>query len=271
MKPWARLALAGLATGTVLWAFRRSVPGDFVAPSKGVFVEYSLYSDPAESLRDAGIDFVILQTAVQKRDQKEFVMRDGQALRRTIARINPPGLKPLRIWLWGWPIPSRYKEFTDHIADVIDQANGYVLNIEAKSWSTRDQPKQQLEAIASDLIRRLRAITKKPLFLSSHGRADFAPLPWDALSLLDGGMPQVYDPRNKYDTGLAQRCIDSYRKKGFSTIWPTLGATDASPENMRRMLAETPCVQALTWWSWTTLGRNSEKREIVKGARACQS
>ncbi len=272
MKAWHKLALFGLSLGSLLFAFRSAKASPLERFRKGVFIEFSLFDDVAEELRRAGLDFVIVQTAVQALDKPSFVWRDREALDKVIERINPPGLKPLGIWLWGWPIPEQYKDFVGHLAEVIAHPAviGYVLNIEAKAWSSKDTPEVQLEAIAGDFIDRLRAETDKPLFISSHGRADYAPLPWKALARLDGGMPQVYDRTNKYGPGFAQRCIDSYRKLGFKHVWPTLGAAKAGSERMQEQLLTLPCVEAVTWWTWTSIAKRPERKAVIKGAELCQ-
>ncbi len=263
--PSVAVGVAGLA----VWAFRRptTVVQSF---RKGVFVEFSLFSDPAEEFRRAGLDFVILQTAVQKQGKPDFVWRDSSELQALDKKLNPPGSPPLGIWLWGWPIPGRYKEYVDHVEDVLNNtsAAGYILNIEAKAWSLKKHG-SQLEAIADDFIDRLRAVTNKPLFVSSHGRADYAPLPWKALSRLDGGMPQVYDSTNKYGDGFITRCIQSYREMGFERIWPTLGAVKTDTKRMQEQLLTTPCVEALTWWTWTTIGRSEQRKQVTKGSDPC--
>ncbi|MGB1012758.1 MAG: hypothetical protein ACPG4T_01390, partial [Nannocystaceae bacterium] len=174
---WQRIAVGATVGVVALWAFRKREPTNVVPGAtynKGVFVEFSLFGDPAEELRQAGFDFVIIQTAVQKKSKQEFIWRDAGELNTLIRKLNPPGVRPLGIWLWGWPIPSRYTEFVGHVEDVLENspAAGYVLNIEAKAWSLKDHgPK--LHAITEDFIDRLRAVTSKPLFVSSHGRADY--------------------------------------------------------------------------------------------------
>lgn len=266
-------SLAAGAAGLVALAFHRTARAvEIVDPfRKGVFVEFSLFEDPAEELRRAGFDFIILQTGVQKPGKDEFVWRDSQAIKDVEKKINPPGVRPIRIWLWGWPIPTGYKEYVGHVADVLNNtsAEGYVLNIEAKAWSeTKFGP---LEAVADDFVDRLRAKTRKPLFISSHGRADYAPLPWKALSRLDGGMPQVYDSRNKYGPRFIHRCIQSYQRLGFKRVWPTLGAGLTEVTRMQEQLRNMPCVEAVTWWTWTEIGRNDAKKIVTRDAVPCQA
>ncbi len=259
------------AAGVVAYAFRRSKTEVIEPFRKGVFVEYNLFSDPAEELRKAGLDFIILQTGVQKKTKDDFIWRDSDAVNEVDKRINPPGSKPIRLWLWGWPIPTRYKEYVPHVEDVLNNTNaaGYILNIEARAWS--EKKFGPLEAVADDFIDRLRNVTNKPLFISSHGRADYAPLPWKALSRLDGGMPQTYDATNQYGPKFITKCIQSYRGKGFQRIWPTLGATKTDVPRMKEQLVDLPCVEAVTWWTWTTIGRNDERKQVTKGAVPCQT
>jgi len=268
---WQRAAIGATVGLVALWAFRKRSPTNVIPGAtytKGVFVEFSLFGDPAEELRRAGFDFVIIQTGVQKQSKEEFIWRDAAELNTLIRRLNPPGVRPLGIWLWGWPIPSRYKEYVPHVSDVLNNtaAAGYVLNIEAKAWSMKKFG-PTMEPIADDFITRLRAETDKPLFVSSHGRADYAPLPWKALSRLDGGMPQTYDATNKYGDAFVERCIKSYQEKGFKTVWPTLGAVKTDANRMEEQLDQLPaCVDALTWWTWTSIGRSDKRKLVTAGA-----
>lgn len=271
---WRQFVVPTLAAGVAglaVWAFARR-PRVLERYRRGVFIEYSLFGDPAQELRRAGMDFIILQTAVQKPNKPEFIWRDSAEVKRVAARVNPDGSAPLAIWLWGWPTPARYKEYVEHVDEVLnnsgDLVSGYVLNIEEKAWSTRDT-NVDLEGVAADFVDRLRDVTDKPLFLSSHGRADLTRIPWRALSKLDGGMPQVYDKDNKYGDRFITKCIQSYREAGFKKVWPTLGATRTSPARMQEQLGTVPCVEALTWWSWTTIGRNDERKIITAGSEPC--
>lgn len=56
--------------------------------------------------------------------------------------------------------------------------------------------------------------------------ADVAPLPWDVLAQLDAGMPQCYTADGNKEPGFVERCVDSYRKLGFSAVIPTLRASE---------------------------------------------
>ncbi len=268
---WQRVAVGATVGLLALWAFRKRSPTNVVPGatySKGVFIEFGLYADPAEELRRAGFDFVIIQTAVQKKSKEDFIWRNSGKLNNLIRRLNPPGVRPLGIWLWGWPIPSRYKEYVPHVEDVLENtpAAGYVLNIEAKAWSLKKFG-PQLETVADDFITKLRAVTDKPLYVSSHGRADYAPLPWKALSRLDGGMPQAYDSKNQYGDPFIEKCIRSYQEKGFKTVWPTLGAVKTDAKRMEEQLGQLPpCVDALTWWTWTSIGRSDNRKIVTAGA-----
>lgn len=237
------------------------------AIKKGVFIEHALYDAPADALRELGITWVLVQTGIMKPDRDAWITRDRDALDRLVHRLNPPGSPyNIEIWGWGWPIPSRVGEFAEHTREILNSplVTGYCLDIEAKSWSTRDLGEGPMDASARALIAEIRKGARKPLMLSSHGRADLTPLPWDALAQLDAGMPQCYDADGNKEPGFVQRCVDSYRKLGFSAVIPTLGASATGAEQMRRQVGELPPgLRAVSWWTWTQIGRSAPRAEVV--------
>lgn len=115
-----------------------------------------------------------------KPDRETWISRDRDALDRLAHRLNPRGSPyKIEIWGWGWPIRSRVDEFAEHPREILSSplVTGYCLDIEAKSWSTRDHRKDAIDERARALIAELRKGARKPLMLSSHGRADLTPLP----------------------------------------------------------------------------------------------
>lgn len=262
----------GLA-GAFLYANRRRVPIAVDWTRKGMFVERSWFDKiaaPAFEFRRLGIEWLIIETSIQshKIDKSKWVTRTGDTFAEIEKKINPPDA-PYRIelWAWGWPIPEYAAMFAAHVIDVLESpfVAGYVLDIEAKSWSTKMNSQMQMDLAAHSLIGTIRNKSKKKLLLSSHGRADFAPLPWNALRTLDGGLPQCYDASNKYGDGFIGRCIDSYRKMGFSFVSPTLSGTKyTSAARMHEMLSVMPKVSTVNWWTWTSIGQTEEKKEVVR-------
>ena len=266
LKIGAGVALAG-ATAAVL--ARRSRQRRFASRvRKGVFIERALYENPAAQLRELGIEWVLVESAIQKPDKDNWITRDRAAIEKVDRTINPPNA-PYRIelWAWGWPIPDRVEPFARHVIEVLASpvVAGYCLDIEAKSWSTRDHGQMRMDLLAHSLIGLIRYGSTKQLLLSSHGRADLAPLPWNALRRLDGALPQAYDPSNKYGDGFITRCVASYQEMGFPFVAPTLGASSrTSPARMVEVLATLPGVSAVSWWSWTSIGRNAERSEALR-------
>jgi hypothetical protein len=103
--------------------------------------------------------------------------------------------------------------------------------------------------------------------LSSHGRADLTPLPWEALAQLDAGMPQCYDAKGVKEPGFVGRCVKSYRDLGFPVVIPTLGASGTDAEQMQRQIEDLPPdLGAVSWWTWTQIGRSDDRAAVV---RAC--
>ena len=206
-----------------------------------------------------------LENAVE--DAVEWITRDRDELDALAHRLNPPGSpSKIEIWGWGWPIPSRVDEFATHTREILASpfVTGYCLDIEAKSWSTRDHGKAAMDARARELIVAIRKGARKPLMLSSHGRADLTPLPWDALAQLDAGMPQCYDAKGVKEPGFVARCVKSYRDLGFPVVIPTLGASATDAEQMRRQVEDTPPgLRAVSWWTWTQIGRSDERAAVV--------
>ena len=264
-----RAIAAGAAFGVAAGAWRIIRLARHRRAPKGVFIEYALYDAPAQALRDLGITWVLVQTGVMKPGLEEWVSRDREALEALAQRINPPGSAyKIEIWGWGWPIPSRVEEFAEHTRSVLESPvlMGYCLNIEAKRWSTRKFGEESMHQRAGTLIEAIRKGPRKPLMLSSHGRADLAPLPWDVLSQLDAAMPQCYDSTGSKEAGFIQRCIDSYRELGFFTVIPTLGASVSTAEQMISQLAELPpSLQAVSWWTWTKIGRSPARAAVIRG------
>ncbi len=234
---------------------------------KGVFIEHALYDAPAQALRELGITWVLVQTGVMKPGLEGWISRDRKAIEALAERINPRGSAyKIEIWGWGWPIPSRVEEFAQHTRSVLESPvlTGYCLDIEAKSWSTQEFGEEPMRRRAGVLIDAIRKGPRKPLMLSSHGRADLAPLPWDVLVQLDAAMPQCYDVAGSKDAGFIQRCIDSYRELGFTVI-PTLGASATTAEQMVAQLAELPApLQAVSWWTWTQIGRSPARAAVLR-------
>ena len=139
---------------------------------KGVFIEKSLFDDPATALRLAGIEWVLLETAIQKAGKDVWISRDRAKLEALEAVINPPGSAyRIEIWGWGWPIPAGAVDFAAHVGDVLqsDILAGYCLDIEAKSWSTKTQPPATMELTCAALINAIRARSSKSLLLSDEG------------------------------------------------------------------------------------------------------
>ncbi len=165
------------------------------------------------------------------------------------------------VWLWGWPQPDAIDEFVDHFVDVVGATNpsGYVLDME-KAWYSGCRPQ------AAELVARLRQATDLPLGLSSYGRPDMhKSFPWQELSSLDFGLPQIYDSTNKYGDGFAQRCIDDWQGHGFQRIVPTLGANSTSAERMKVIFDNTPLEDgACTWWSFGGLIQSESKCKAMR-------
>ena len=268
LKIGAGVALAGATAAVIASRARRQRSASRVR--KGVFIERALYETPAFVLRQLGIEWVLVESAIQKPDKENWITRDRAAIEKVDRTINPPDA-PYRIelWAWGWPIPDRVEPFAEHVLEILASpvVAGYCLDIEAKSWSTRDLGQMRMDLLAHSLIGLVRNGSKKPLLLSSHGRADFAPLPWNALRRLDGALPQAYDPSNKYGDGFIARCVKSYREMGFSFVAPTLGASSrTSPARMVEVLSTLPAVPAVSWWSWTSIGRSPERQRAVRAS-----
>jgi hypothetical protein len=232
---------------------------------KGVFIERALYKEPATMLRALGIEWVLVESAIQKPGKENWITRTREAIEDVDRAINPPGA-PYRIEIW--PIPDGIDTFAAHVSEIIasPRVAGYCIDIEAKSWSTRDHGQMRMDLLAHTLIGLIRGGSKKPLLLSSHGRADMAPLPWNALRRLNGALPQAYDASNKYGDAFIARCVNSYREMGFPFVAPTLGASSmTSPARMAEQLATMPEVPGVSWWSWTSIGRNAERQAVVAG------
>jgi len=237
---------------------------------KGMFIEYGLFDEPARELREIGIEWVLVQTAVQKRDKdpSDFVWRDRAKLEKLIQRLNPPGAKEkIEVWGWGWPLPGGALPFAEHVREVLESplVTGYCLNIERAGWDYKHLGQFKTDLAAHLLIEEIRKGRPKPITLSSHGRADLHdPLPWSALKLLDGALPQAYDKSNGKGDGFIERCIDSYRAKGFDAVYPTLGATESSAARVYEQLLQMPKgVRGVSWWSWTAIGQSELKKAAI--------
>jgi len=259
----AAAAIAAAIAGLVFR--RRSLP----TVQKGVFIEYALFDAPAAALRKMGITWVMVQTAIMKPGKDKWVDRDREALERLAARLNPPGSPyQIEIWGWGWPQPDRAEAYAAHVREVLASPSvaGYCLNIEVKAWSTKTNGEFRMELLARTLISEIRKGASKPITLSSHGRADLVPLPWEALRLLDGALPQCYDKDGLKEPGFVKRCIDSYSELGFTTVIPTLGAVKTEAVNMQKQLDDLPPgLGALSWWSWTQIGRSESRASVIEG------
>lgn len=264
------VAVAALMIPTVARAARR--PSATRAPTsprfpegKGVFVERSFFNDAARVFRDLGIRWILIETWIQKL-KGSTPARDAEGVRRVLEKINPPGAPPIQIWGWGWPVPGQIETFATHVNEILaTPVHGYCFDVEVASWGTKKIEAVDGEAELNAMIARVRSRTNRPLLLSSHGRADYARLPWNALTRLDGALPQAYDGSNLYGDGFIHRCVQSYVKKGFSWVAPTLGATHkTSAERMQEQLDDLPDVPAVSWWTWTKLGASPERREVVQ-------
>lgn len=275
-----RLALVG-ATGVALGATLAFLKRRGRQPArirKGMFIEHSLSEAPSFQLREIGVEWVLVQTGIQKKSQDagdtDWITRDRAKMEALERELNPPGVPyKIQVWGWGWPIPSRVGPFSQHVIEVLSSpvVEGYCLDIEAKDWSTKENGEAVMHMSAASLINTIRLGSPKKLLLSSHGRADYAPLPWRALSVLDGALPQTYDASNKYGDGFIARCIKTYQDKGFSFVAPTLGASTFTPERMFEQLKDVPpAIPAISWWTWTSIGRNAERRRVISAFGASQ-
>ena len=271
------IGATGLALGATIGLLKRRQRRP-TRIRKGVFIERALYDAPSFVLRQLGIEWVLVETAIQKKSQDPagdaWITRTREELEAVERELNPPGVPyKIEVWGWGWPIPPRVGRFAKHVIDVLASPAiaGYCLDIEAKDWSTLDHGEAPMHTAAVSLINTIRLGSTKKLLLSSHGRADYAPLPWRALGTLDGALPQTYDASNKYGAGFIARCLKSYQEKGFSFIAPTLGASTSAPERMFEQLEDVPAsVPAISWWTWTSIGRNKERQQVIASFGASQ-
>lgn len=237
---------------------------------KGMFIEYAVFDAPARELRELGIEWVLVQTGVQKADKSpaDFVWRTKVQMEKLYQRLNPQGAtSKIELWGWGWPIPTGSLEFADHVRSVLSSpmVTGYCLNVERKSWDYSHLGAFKTDHAAHLLVEEIRKGTSKPVSLSSHGRADLHDaMPWGALKMLDGALPQAYDKDNRYGDGFIERCIDSYRGMGFDAVYPTLGATKSSAARVAEQLQQFPAgVLGVSWWSWTSIGRSEAMKAAI--------
>ena len=266
----AATSTAALLGGVSLLRARAKAQAHARRVRKGMFIEYGLFDEPARELRELGIEWVLVQTGVQSVDKSpdDFVWRTKEQMSKLYRRLNPAGATSrIELWGWGWPIPTGSMEFAEHVRSVLSSqfVTGYCLNVERKSWDYNHLGAFKTDQAAHLLVNEIRKGSKKPLTLSSHGRADLHDaMPWSALRTLDGALPQAYDKDNRYGDGFIERCIDSYRGKGFDAVYPTLGATKSSATRVAEQLRQFPAgVLGVSWWSWTSIGRSEAMKAAI--------
>ena len=208
---------------------------------KALFVETLTPSNLVERATWLGCSWALLETSGMSGGR----VNSDDALADFAAQLRDADVE---VWLWGWPMPDAVDDFVDDLKDAVaaSGATGFVLDME-KAWM-----KGQCDA-AKDLVAKLRAATDITLGLSSYGKPDnFPDYPWDELSALDFGLPQIYDSQDKYGPGFPQRCVDNWRKWfGEKPIVPTLGVNSTSAARMQVLFDNTPLDDgACSWWSF---------------------
>lgn len=165
----------------------------------------------------------------------------------------------LELWVWGYPQPDQQSEFIDAMTQTCEEWNckGMVIDVEG-AWRGAS------DATAGALVNGLKSI-KKPVGFSSFGAPwNFPTMPWYEFSdKCDWGNPQIYDDKDDQPSDYPERCVESWREKGFKDIIPASSAYK-SYEGMVQLLSETPAPdEAIVWWDWYNANLRPERWDAI--------
>ena len=237
-----------------LWAastLRRAYPR-----GKGVFIDDLVREgkNPGyliERLKWLGVKWIAIEIYwVDANQENTHNLEDG-VLAHFVPALKRAGIQ---CWAWGFPAPwrvERFVELTAHAYKVAPGLSGVIIDPEKPFYENQYAP--QLE----DLVSRLKDLGK-PVGATSYGAPSYHPgFPWEGLSQVDFGMPQVYSNLGpKYP----ERADRDWRELGISKIVPLNGAS--SKHTAGEMLQQATWSKTgdggIGWWSYRHLVRSKD-------------
>lgn len=262
--------LATIASVTVLGSAAVAYKSAHKTPTgKGVFVRTPSHggspSELVDSLRRMGIRWVAFALIWQRKSggYKTYQLSELPAYVRACQRAG------IRVWVWAYPVPGRADQVIKYFRLLRKKValEGLILDPEGPYYGVSDN-----EA-AIDV--RKYALLDTAIGMTSYGGgpALHPGFPWRAWSAVDFGIPQVYDPENKYSETFTKRWIDSWRAAGYRRIVPAFGAYRkvdgkqkvATPERMLEEIKGYPeRFRGCIWWDLYWLELSPKAREVVR-------
>lgn len=272
MKQWQKVALA-LGFGAAAFKLAESTAqaketpsGGLLPKGKGIFIQglVAKGQDPAhllERLKYLGMQWVAIEIAwfgppgpswTHGPDGVSHNLEDG-ALAAFVPELVAAGIQ---VWVWGFPSPDRQAAFVQYTKDAYaaaPQVAGVIIDPEKPYYGTTASP-NQYAAELEDLVAKLQGLGR-PVGATSYGFTNFHPqFPWQSLSKVEFGMPQLYS--DDIGADYPAKGDDSWRALGIDYIVPLNGAygKEHTPAEMatQAQLSDTSN-GAIGWWNYALL------------------
>lgn len=263
MLPWVQiltgvgaLGLGAGVTAAIRRLWRRPPQG------KGVFIRSVRHADSPQALaqlcESMGLRWVAILLAWQKPSgrTRTYYPGDLPTVQKELAR------RGIDVWLWAWPEPGQAGELVRlyNEAKKTSKIKGFIIDPEGPYYSSKLHGQAALD------VEELRAGIRDPIGCTSYGGGppNHPSFPWRPFATLDFGIPQIYDPKQRYGTGYPTRAVESWQDVGFDVIIPALAAYGLTPAQMRMMFQATPPVfDAAIWWDFYWLERAPKRQQAV--------
>lgn len=258
---WMFAAIAALGVTTAGVAFYRHLR--WVPKGKGVFFRgissWGSPSEMADRIRREKIGWVIF---IGEDWSPQVTSYSPSKIGQYAKAARDAGAD---VWLWGFPAPENQSQWPAHFKALAKEtkAKGVVLNVE-KPYYGHDHASQ-----ISQLISNMQKAGMRVL-VSSYGSVKSHPnFPWAAIRGADGGMPMIYDLKNKLGTSYPPRSVAQWREM-FEVVIPVWGMAASSGQTLEEEKAlanATPLPQrAVAAWDAYWLSRKSGGRGAWYGA-----
>ncbi len=269
MKLWEKIAL-GIGIGAVVAkvAEAKTVPlGVKPLPvGKGIFIEglVAQGQDPAhliERLKYLGIEWVAIEIAWFGPPGPSWThgptgvshnLEDG-ALAAFVPELVAAGIQ---VWVWGFPSPDRQPAFIQYVKDAYQAApgvSGVIIDPEKPYYGTTASPNQHGPALEG-LVAALKTLGR-PVGATSYGYTNYHPkFPWQGLTGVDFGMPQLYS--DDIGPDYPDKGDDSWRALGIPYIVPINGAygkEHTAAEMTAQATQSDTSDGAIGWWNYRHL------------------
>lgn len=240
-----------------IWAAAKLRPS--YPRGKGVFLDDLVREgkNPAhliERLKYLGCKWVAIEIYwVDEGQENTHNLEDG-ALAAFVPELERAGIA---CWIWGFPAPwriDRFVELTKYAYKVAPGVRGVIIDPEGPFYQKSLAP--ELE----DLVSRLKGLGR-PVGATSYGAPSYHPgFPWEGLTGVDFGMPQIYSNLGPKYPPRADR---DWRALGIPKIVPLNGgsAKHSGANIVQQATWSNTGDGGLGWWSYRHLVRAGDSKQ----------